>query len=94
MAARGGSDIAAWTSEEAQRKEPALKPLLASWAEKDAAYTPAIEAAENAAYEKAIDAWNTKFVKRSRRDKSDRRSLVYPLILETIGTILRSCTTE
>lgn len=57
VAARGGSDITAWTSRKAQEKDPALKALLSSWAAKDAAYTPEIAAAEQAAYEHAFPAW-------------------------------------
>tara|TARA_R110002049_G_scaffold285698_4_gene466920 strand:+ start:24086 stop:26449 length:2364 start_codon:yes stop_codon:yes gene_type:complete len=59
VTARSGSDIAAWISPEAQHSEPALENLLASWSEKDAAYTPEIEAAELAKYEQALAAWKT-----------------------------------
>ena len=57
VSAKSGSDITAWTSREAQSGEPALAPLLSSWAEKDAAYTPAVEADEIDAYEKQLASW-------------------------------------
>lgn len=57
VAARGGSDITTWTSRAAQESVPELKPLLASWQEKVNAYTPEIEAAAKAAYEKEHPKW-------------------------------------
>lgn len=57
VSAWSGSAIEAWTSREVQEKEPALKPLLDSWATKDAAYTPKVAAEEKAAYEKQLAEW-------------------------------------
>lgn len=57
VAAWGGSAIEAWTSSEVQTDQPALQPLLKSWAEKDAAYTSEIETVEKATYETAVAEW-------------------------------------
>lgn len=73
VAARGGSDITAWTSRDAQDAEPALKPLLRSWGEKDAAYTPAVEAEEKAAYETALSDWKTAIKSEAERPKKPRQ---------------------
>jgi len=57
VAARGGSDITTWTSHAAQESVSVLKPLLTEWQKKVAAYTPEIEAAAKAAYEKEFPKW-------------------------------------
>ena len=57
VAARGGSDIATWTSRAAQDSEPALKSLLASWDKQTKAYTPELAARENAVYEREYPRW-------------------------------------
>lgn len=59
VSAWSGSAIEAWTSLPVQRKEPALKPLLESWAQKDAAWTPEVAAQEQAAYEKQLAEWRS-----------------------------------
>lgn len=53
----GGTDIAAWTSEDAQVKVPELKAQLERWKTEDAAFKPA-EA--KASYEKALATWKTR----------------------------------
>lgn len=50
----GGTDIAAWTSEDVQMKVPELKAAFEKWAKDDAAYVP--EKAK-ANYEKQLAAW-------------------------------------
>ncbi len=57
VSAWSGSAIEAWTSEAVQRKEPALKPLLESWSQKDASWTPEVAAQEQATYEKQFAEW-------------------------------------
>ncbi len=57
VSAWSGSAIEAWTSREAQEKETALTALRKSWDEKDAAYTPKIEAAEKAKYTPDFAEW-------------------------------------
>ncbi|WP_051946113.1 FAD-dependent oxidoreductase [Verrucomicrobium sp. BvORR106] len=53
----GGTDIAAWTSEDAQKKVPELKAQLERWKTEDAAFKPD-EA--KASYEKALATWKTR----------------------------------
>ncbi|MBI5820863.1 MAG: sialate O-acetylesterase [Verrucomicrobia bacterium] len=53
----GGTDIAAWTSEDVQMKVPELKAAFENWARNDAAYVP--EKAM-AVYEKQLAAWKEK----------------------------------
>jgi carbohydrate esterase-like sialic acid-specific acetylesterase len=55
----GGTDIAAWTSEEVQAKVPELKAQLDRWATEDAAYDP-VEAATQ--QEKQLAAWKKRVV--------------------------------
>ena len=50
----GGSPIEAWTSQEAQQSNAALKKLLAEWDDKDRDYEPA---AAEAKYQKALATW-------------------------------------
>ena len=57
VAARGGADITTWTSREVQEDTPELKALLASWERKVKAYTPEIEAAAKAAFEREFPKW-------------------------------------
>lgn len=57
VSAWSGSAIEAWTSREAQEKETALDALRKSWNEKDAAYTPEIEAAEKTKYAADFAEW-------------------------------------
>ena len=57
VAARGGSDITSWTSRKAQEQLPELKMLLASWEEKVKAYTPEMEAAAKAAFDREFPKW-------------------------------------
>lgn len=57
VAARGGSDITTWTSRTAQEDTPELKALLTSWEQKVKAYTPEIEVAVKAAYEREFPKW-------------------------------------
>ena len=61
----GGTDIAAWTSEDAQMKVPALKAAFEKWAKDDAAYVP--EKAK-ANFEKQLAAWKEK-AKKARAAK-------------------------
>ncbi|HEY5311990.1 MAG TPA: sialate O-acetylesterase [Pirellulales bacterium] len=53
----GGTDIAAWTSQEAQSKSPELQGQIDKWLSSDAAYDPA---QAKATYEKQLAAWKTK----------------------------------
>ncbi len=53
----GGTDIAAWTSEEAQSKSPELKAQIDTWLHNDAAYDPA---AASANFERQLAAWKEK----------------------------------
>jgi len=57
VAAWSGSAIEAWTSREVQEAGSDLQPLLKSWEEKDAAYTPEIAAAEKADYDAKFAEW-------------------------------------
>ena len=57
VAARGGSDITTWTSRTAQQDTRELNALLTSWERKVKAWTPEIEAAALAAYEKEFPKW-------------------------------------
>ena len=57
VAARGGSDITAWTSRPVQESVADLRPLLKSWDAKVKGYTPEVEAAERAAYEREYPKW-------------------------------------
>ena len=57
VAAWSGSAIEAWTSRDVQESQSGLQPLLKSWAEKDAAYTPEIAAAEKTDYEVEFADW-------------------------------------
>lgn len=50
----GGTDIAAWTSEEVQVKIPELKAQFESWAQRDASYDPVAAKAEQ---DKQLAAW-------------------------------------
>ncbi|HSJ01223.1 MAG TPA: sialate O-acetylesterase, partial [Verrucomicrobium sp.] len=50
----GGTDIAAWTSEEAQVKVPELKAQLDRWKQQEAAYKPDVAQAD---YDKAVATW-------------------------------------
>ncbi len=52
----GGTPVEAWTSLEAQKGQAELRPLLASWERRAAAYDPD---AARAAYEKQQAAWRT-----------------------------------
>ncbi len=56
----GGTDIAAWTSEDAQAKVPALKAKLDQWAKEDATYDAA---AEKAAIDKRLVTWKAAVAK-------------------------------
>jgi len=53
----GGTDIAAWTSEEVQMRIPALKDQIAQWKQNDAAYDAV---AARATLEKQLAAWKEK----------------------------------
>lgn len=57
VAARGGSDITTWTSRTAQQDTQELNELLKSWEQKVKAWTPEIEAAAMATYEKEFPKW-------------------------------------
>ena len=57
VAARGGSDITTWTSRPVQESVAELQPLFRAWEEKVRVYTPEIEAAVKAAYEKEFPKW-------------------------------------
>ncbi|MDF1812891.1 MAG: sialate O-acetylesterase [Verrucomicrobiales bacterium] len=57
VSAWSGSAIEAWTSRTVQEQQPALQPLLSSWAEKDAAYTPEVATQKKEQYEKKLAEW-------------------------------------
>ena len=59
VAAWSGSAIEAWTSDGIMKDQGALQELLNSWADKEAAYTPEVEAEEKATYEKDFATWKT-----------------------------------
>jgi hypothetical protein len=63
----GGTDIAAWTSEDVQMKVPELKAAFEKWAKDDAAYVP--EKAQ-ANFEKQMAAWK-EAAKKARAAKKD-----------------------
>jgi len=67
----GGTDIAAWTSEDAQMKVPALKAAFEKWAKDDAAYD--LEKAK-ANFEKQMAAWKEAAKKARAAQKEVPRS--------------------
>ncbi|QOV89790.1 sialate O-acetylesterase [Humisphaera borealis] len=71
----GGTDIAAWTSEEVQLPIPALKAQFEDWAKKDATYDPA---KAQAAFEKAQTAWKAKAAEAKAAGKPAPRAPAKP----------------
>lgn len=71
----GGTDIAAWTSEEAQLPIPALKAQFDAWAQRDKEYDPA---KAQAAYEKAQAAWKEKAAAAKAAGKTAPRAPTKP----------------
>lgn len=59
----GGTDIAAWTSAEAQQVNATLKANMAAWEEKAKTYDPA---KAKAAYQKATTAWKARAAKAAK----------------------------
>jgi hypothetical protein len=62
----GGTDIAAWTSEEVQMKDPDLKAFFDSWVQREATYDPA---AAKAVAAKQLAAWEKNAAKAKEEGK-------------------------
>ncbi len=61
VSAWSGSAIEAWVSHEVQAEQSYLQPLLQSWADKDAAYTPAVAEEEETNHSEALAMWKKAF---------------------------------
>lgn len=72
----GGTDIAAWTSEEAQMPIPELKSQFEAWAQRDQTYDPA---KAQVAYEKAHAAWKEKAAAAKTAGKTAPRAPTKPI---------------
>jgi hypothetical protein len=72
----GGTDIAAWTSEEVQLKIPELKAFIETWRQKDAAYDATQAKAE---YAKKLAAWKTAAEEAKASGKSAPRKPAGPM---------------
>jgi hypothetical protein len=72
----GGTDVCAWTSEEAMKREPAVEPVLAKWARDQANWDPA---RAKAAHEKQLEKWQADAARAKAEGKPAPRKPAEPV---------------